>query len=174
MRRTNYGLYPNPEIDANNWHQVKGLTSADSSFRGYTIHITEWQHNNPEEHYWPQTTVRVYKHGKLCAEFNRNYPTFVGILATQNNTDYLITSANYQCITICNLSTGEVKSYTDLDDVKHGFGFCPIEFDWDEEENTLVVEGCLWGFPTERMICEGIDLENPTNAFNRAQWVDEE
>lgn len=169
MRRMNYGLYPNPEIDTENWHTTKGRTIADASYRGYTIHITEWKHNDAESTYWSQMTVKVYKHGKLCAEFNRNYHAFVGIIANQNGTDYLITSANYQCITICNLSTGEVKSYTDLDDIKHGMGFCPVELDWDEDENTLIIDGCHWGWPVERMVCTGINLENPAPALNRAE-----
>lgn len=122
-----------------------------------------------QERVWGSSVIEIYKDGKPLCEFVRNYPSFHAIFAEQNGVDFIITSGDYQCITIVNLNTGEIKSYVDVDDKKLGCGFCPIYFDWDED--TLYVEGCVWACPYETMIAREIDLLNPIDAFNNADWT---
>ena len=172
MQRKNYNIYPNAKIDFDSYipDAVRELES--DRIKDYKVTITMYKHQDPEKHYWASMMVQIKnKEGKVCAEFGRNYYSLDGIVVSQNGIDYFVTSSNYQCITICNLCTGEVKSYTDIDDIKHGCGFCPIYFDWDE--NTLYVEGCIWACPYETMKCSNIDLENPIPAFNTAEWLDD-
>ena len=172
MRRENYGLYPNVTIDLEKYIEAESRELESKRLNRYTVIATTYKYHDPEKHYWNYTKVQVKDAaGKVCVEFWRNYYSLDGIVVTQNNTDYFISSSDYQCITICNLSTGEVKSYTDVDDIKHGCGFCPIYFDWDD--GTLYVEGCIWACPYETMKCSNIDLENPIPAFNSADWLDD-
>jgi hypothetical protein len=173
MFRENYGLYPNVTIDLEKCVVSESKELDAERLNGYTAIVTTYKCNDPEKRYWNIMQVQVKdKNGKVCAEFERNYHSVDGIVVTQNGTDYFISSSNYQCITICNLKTGEVKSYTDVDDIQHGCGFCPIYFDWDD--GTLYVEGCIWAFPYETMKCSNIDLENPIPAFNTAEWMDDD
>lgn len=128
--------------------------------------------NTETERTWGVVKVEIFKDDEFYMSFIRNYPTLPITYAKQNDQEYLITSADYQCITIINLTKKTIKNYVDTDDIKYGAGFCPMSFDWDED--TLYVEGCIWGCPTETMICREIDLENPTEAFNNAEWEDDD
>lgn len=173
MYRKNYGIYPNVTMDMDKYVAGESRELNADKLNGYTVTATTYKYHDPEKHYWNYTKVQVKNAaGKMCAEFWRNYYSLDGIVVTQNGTDYFISSSDYQCITICNLSTGEVKSYTDVDDIKHGCGFCPIYFDWDD--GTLYVEGCIWACPYETMKCENINLEDPVESFNHATWIDED
>ena len=173
MYRENYGLYPNVVIDTALYAPGKTRELSAEKLKGYSVKITTWECKDPEKHYWEYLFVQIFDQtGKLCAEFARNYYGVDGIVVTQNGTDYFIASSNYQCITIANLKTGEVKSYTDVDDIQHGCGFCPVDFEWDD--GTLLVDGCIWACPYETMKCENIDLENPIPSINTAIWIDED
>lgn len=133
----------------------------------YNVIKSDYEYTK-NEHTWNVSLISIYKNNNLLCEFVRNYPSISAIYVQQNNTDYLITTSNYQTITIVNLNNGVITSYTDIDDIKFGCGFCPISFDYDE--NTLFVEGCIWGMPYEIMTCENIDLSNPIESFNNANW----
>lgn len=143
----------------------------------YIIIKNNYHHMDPNRKYWDMLIIDIWKRNehlpleKICS-FGRNYPSFNAAYARQNNTDYLITSSDYQTITIINLNTGEIKSYADKDCLAIGGGFCPIYFDTDEDY--LMIEGCVWGGPMERMHCHDIDFANPTKAFNNAEWTDDE
>ena len=117
---------------------------------------------------WSILKVEIEKDGEPYIDFIRNYPSLPLLYVEQNEEEFIITSTDYQCITIINLTTKEIKTYADVDDLKFGGGFCPISFDWDED--TLYVNGCIWGCPEETMIAREIDLNNPTEAFNKADW----
>lgn len=174
MYRNNYNLYPNVKVNHELYEPVsEEIMHFDHDNPNYKVKVTTWKCKDKTKHYWGNMSAQITdQNNKVCAEFDRNYYSLHGAFVTQNNTDYFITSSDYQCITIINLKTGEVKSYTDVDDIKHGCGFCPIYFDWDE--GTLYVEGCVWAFPWETMKCSNIDLENPIPAFNAAEWIDED
>jgi hypothetical protein len=112
--------------------------------------------------------IEIYKDNEPYIEFYRNYPSISIAFAEQNSKEFIITSEDYQCITIINLTDKVIKTYTDVDDIQMGCGFCPVDIDWDEY--TLYIEGCIWGCPYETMICRDIDLQNPIDAFNNAEW----
>lgn len=117
---------------------------------------------------WGLLKVEIEKDGEPYMEFIRNYPSLPILYVEQNEQEFLITSVDYQCITIINLTTKEMKTYGEVDDLKHGAGFCPISFDWDDGD--LYVDGCIWACPEETMIAREIDLNNPIDAFNHADW----
>lgn len=135
----------------------------------YKINLQVYRHP-VKENSWNVQLISIYRNDTLLCSFVRNYHHLPILYVKQNDTDYLITSSNYQTITIINLSNGEIKSYVDIDDFNYGCGFCPVYFDWDDEDNTLSVEGCIWACPYEIMICENIDLSNPIESFNNATW----
>lgn len=144
----------------------------------YTIIIENYHYMDPNVKYWDQKIITIYKNigakeplKKIC-EFGRNYPSFKAAYVEQNGIEYLITSGDYQSIAIVNLNTGEVKEYADIQRRKHGWGFCPTWFNADEDY--LCIEGCYWGGDMERMHCYGIDYSNPIEAFDNAEWSDDE
>lgn len=106
--------------------------------------------------------------------YTRNYYG-VGPLcyAQQNGQEFIICSTDYQCITIINLTTGERHTYGDKEAVEDGFGFCPVEARWDENNNRLFIVGCIWAFPYEQMVCNIPDLNHPEEGFNTAVYYDE-
>lgn len=157
----NYVLHEVKDIS----NKIRGLCSPYSVIQQNYKHATK-------DHIWGSSIIQICSNGTVMFEFVRNYPSFDAIFVEQNGIDYIITSGDYQCITIINLDDMTAKSYVDIDDIKHGSGFCPISFDWDED--TLYVEGCIWACPYETMICREIDLSNPIEAFNNAEWVDED
>lgn len=141
-----------------------------------------WYHKTPEQwqiystlmkrsdkpNTWGLLKVEIEKDGEPYLEFIRNYPSIPVLYIEQNEIEFLITSLDYQCISIINLNTKEIKTYGEVDDLQHGVGFCPISFDWDDGD--LYVDGCIWACPEETMIAREIDLTNPTEAFNKADW----
>lgn len=152
-------------------HEVKEITNDIRDLPVcYRVMKQNFKHAT-EEHVWGSSIIQILKGDEVLCEFVRNYPSFNAIFVEQNGIDFIVTSGDYQCITIVNLNNGEIKSYVDVDDKKHGCGFCPIYFDWDED--TLYVEGCIWACPYETMIARNIDLLNPTAAFNSADWEDD-
>lgn len=146
-------------------YQVRDLPQPYSVIKQSFKHATD-------DHVWGSSLIQICSNGTVMFEFVRNYPSFEAIFVEQNGVDYIITSGDYQCITIVNLDDMEAKSYVDVDDKKFGCGFCPIYFDWDED--TLYVEGCVWGCPYETMICRDIDLSDPIAAFNGAEWTSDD
>lgn len=136
----------------------------------YTFENLYW--SIPDSNYWDYADLKVYKNNKLIATVRKNYHNIEYHYVRQNDTDFLITSEDYQAITIVNLDTGVIKTYGDWDDIKKGFGFCPIYFDWDESVDELIIEGCVWAGPYEYMKTYIPDLNNPD--FNTAEFWDEE
>ena len=122
--------------------------------------------------YWDILKIEIYYKDSLLCSFIRNYPTFSAVkYIEQKGIPYLVTSADYQCILIVNLLTGEKREYGDEEGIKKGWGFCPITFDWDDSVSpTLYVDGCFWGADMETMTCSNIDLSNPIESFNNATF----
>lgn len=172
MFRKNYSIIEPREYDLSVFDIVDERKKAE----------THWYHIMPEQwavfttlfkrsdkpRTWGVMKVEIEKNGEPYMEFLRNYPSLPFLYIEQNGEEFAITSTDYQCITIINLTTKEIKTYSDLDDLKYGSGFCPIGFDWDEGD--LYVDGCVWGCPEETMIARDIDLKNPIDAFNNADW----
>lgn len=144
------------------------------SYYGYHKIPEQWQiystlmKRSDKPHTWGLLKVEIEKDGKPYLEFIRNYPSLPVLYIKQNGIEFLITSLDYQCISIINLNTKEIKTYGEADDLRYGAGFCPISFDWDDGD--LYVDGCIWACPEETMIAREIDLNNPTEAFNKADW----
>lgn len=143
----------------------------------YTVIKSNYHYQNPNAHCWDVNIITIYENvgpGPLrqVCEFARNYPSFSAEYVRQNGKDYLLTSGDYQSITIVNLTDGIVKSYADPDCLAFGAGFCPIDF--CACEDYCWIEGCVWGGDRERMHCDNIDYSNPIKAFNNARWSDDE
>lgn len=145
----------------------------------YTVTKHIYSYYDPEAHYWDMSVIVIYKEGKELCRFLRNYGSIPMIYVKQCGRDFLITSGDYQCITIVDLEKSEVKSYTDPINRKFGAGFCPInfyydEYEWGDKITELMIEGCVWGGPFERMYCENINLRHPIPSLNEAKWADED
>lgn len=113
---------------------------------------------------WNVIKLKIYKNNKLLTTVNRNYPDEAdSVYVKQNNSEYLITSGDYMCITVVNLTTNVVKSYTNDKMYKIGAAFCPYDFDY--EDNTLIVTGCVWGGDEETYYFHNVNFNKPKFDF---------
>lgn len=136
----------------------------------FKIIQNECLHN--EKKYISHTHTKIYKDEIFLLEYYTNYSNAPYLFIKDK---YLLTTIDYQCITIINLQTKEVKTYGDRKRLEMGAGFCPIAFDYDEEDNELIITGCYWGVPEGKMYCEDFDFENPIKSLNEAEvYYDEE
>lgn len=140
----------------------------------YSVNVEHFECKNHEKHYWNQCKVHIYENGNEIISFNRNYGAPKAIYVLQNNKEFIVTSADYQCITIVNLTDKTIESYTNEKTYKFGGGFCPISFDWDEDDNTLEIYGCVWACPYGTYYFENIDLSNPTFDWENAKYIDDD
>ena len=139
----------------------------------YSVKVEHFTCKNPEKHYWDQCKIHIYEDGQETIIFSRNYSTPKAIYVSQNEKDFIVTSANYQCVTVINLTDKTIESYTNEEKYRLGGGFCPISFDWDEDDNTLEVYGCVWGCPYGTYYFKNIDLSNPVFDWKNARYKDE-
>lgn len=140
----------------------------------YSVKVERFTCKNPEKHYWDQCKVHIYEDSQETIVFSRNYGAPKAIYVSQNGKDFLVTSANYQCVTVINLTDKTIESYTNEEAYRLGGGFCPISFDWDEGGNTLEVYGCVWACPYGTYYFKNIDLSNPVFDWKNARYEDED
>ena len=138
----------------------------------YLVKYQVYKYNDRNKHYWEQIEINILKNNEQFLTIGRNYSSIVQpIYAHQNGKDFLITSGNYMCITIVNLTDGTVESYTDEDAYKEGGAYCPICFtSWNEESSTLQFKGCVWGGEYYLIKFTGVDLECPIFDFYKAKY----
>lgn len=142
----------------------------------YHVCFQDYKYIDPEKKYWNQMKINVYKNDELFVSIGRNYSSLPRPLyACQNGKEFLITSGDYMCITIINLTDKTVESYTDENRYKIGAAFCPTTFtDWDEDTSSLEFEGCVWGGSFEIITFKNLDLSNPVFDFSKAICVEED
>lgn len=110
------------------------------------------------EGYWNFTRGKVYYKDELIADVKRNYGSFhYRFIDHDNGNTYLVCGEDYQGYTIVNCTQRTVNTFIPEEWLK-GWGFCWIETDIDLSGNELIVEGCYWGAPYERVI---YDFSNP-------------
>lgn len=140
-----------------------------------------------EKKYWDICSYDILKYDeeslefKLYMSFGRNYHSLGKDLIAyviQNNKEFLITSSDYQYLTILNLTDKEIKSYS-YGNPNIGAGFCPISIKYFQSsdnnlDNELKVYGCFLGAPYETLIIKNVDLNNLSNSYNMIfQEIDE-
>lgn len=118
--------------------------------------------NKKNSRYWSHIKIDIYKDGELWFTFYRNYsaiPPF-GYLV-QNGKEYLVTSSNYQCITVINLTDKKMESYC-LGNFEYGGGFCPTDIYVDTcyDSIDIKIEGCYWGGDYGYFILEDVNMEH--------------
>ena len=144
-----------------------------------------------EERYWDITSYAILKYDDNLNTFNneswlafaRNYHSLGDDLLAytiQNGKEFIITSSDYQYLTICNLTDREIKSYA-YGDPDHGNGFCPVSVEFyinEDSTNELKVYGCFWACPYETLIIKNVNLEDLSESYNiknkDIQRIDEE
>lgn len=161
-------------INKNEWAE-KGDETPISVYglpHQYRVNYQLYKYNDPDKHYWNQMEIKIYKDDELFLTLGRNYGSIANpVYAHQNGKDFLITSGDYMCITVVNLTDGTVESYTDEDCYNKGWAYCPTSFSWwDEETSTLQLEGCVWGGEFEIITFRDLDLENPMFDFSKAEY----
>ena len=127
--------------------------------------------------YWDVCSYDIFKYDENNNEyepymiFGRNYHTLSNdclIYTKQNEKEFLITSSDYQFLTILNLTDGIIKSYC-YGNYTTGNGFCPVSieyYDNEKNENTLKVYGCFWGAPYETLVINNVDLNDLSESYN--------
>ena len=87
------------------------------------------------QHY-DKLEIELHDKDKYYFTFARNSPNIPPMMyVKQNNQDFIITSGDYQCISIYNITTKQFTDYIYKDDRDyiHFRGFCPLEYKWTEE-----------------------------------------
>lgn len=162
------------KLNKGEWEQYSEDTYVDVTNlpEQYKVIKTEYR-NVLSEDVWNVIRLKIYKEHKLFATVNRNYPSEAeSVYVKQGKNEYLVTSGDYMCITVVNLTTGEVKSYTDEEKYQVGAAFCPYAFDYDD--GTLFVTGCVWGGWEETYCFPNVDFSNPVFDFDSAEYVESE
>lgn len=115
----------------------------------YTAIKESYRYADNKVNYWNQLKIIILKNGKNYMSFNRNYPSVphLAYAKMRNGKEYIITSGDYQCLTIVNLTEKKIESYC-LGDYDKGWGFCPTSIDVEKNEDGTIdlrIEGCYWG-----------------------------
>jgi len=108
---------------------------------------------------WDYTRgVVTDKNANLIADVKRNYSSFPYLWVFHPNGDeYLVCGEDYQGYTIVNATKRTVQTFIP-EGWLNGVGFCWIDLNFDSEAQHLVVEGCYWACPYERVT---YDFSNP-------------
>lgn len=168
---------PEKWIEQSNRYQVCINDSEDFHFNNvgpWSIEAIPYKYFDDEKRYWRQLKIVIKNNGEEYMTLYRNYssmPTCAYV--RQNSKEYLITSLDYQCISIINLTDKTYESYC-LGDHDKGWGFCPYEFYADEDDGVvnLEVTGCYWGGPEEHFKLEIKDLDHFEFPDEIEMWSD--
>lgn len=92
------------------------------------------------------------------ADIFRNYSHFwFKFIEHSNGRNYLLCGHDYQGITIIELETMHRTDYLNKG-YTGGFGFCPVDAEYDIDNNALKINGCIWGAEFEIIT---FDFSNP-------------
>lgn len=139
----------------------------------FCIYSTHYQYCDEDKHYWSVIKISIYKNNNLLLNLFRNYSSLADVIyVEQNLRRYLVTSIDYQCITVIDLDAGTAENYTDEAAYKNGRGFCPINFDYDQDEGTLDVTGCFWGAPIALLRFYRVDFSNFEESMTRQGYIE--
>jgi hypothetical protein len=109
---------------------------------------------------WDYSQGNVYRGDSTVpiATINRNYGSFpfAFVEGHPNGQDYLVCGEDYQGLTVVELKTGLRRDSTDKDSDK-GWGFCPVDFLFNPENQVLLIRGCYWGDSYEDRIVDFTD-----------------
>lgn len=122
----------------------------------YTLEISEY---NTKKGYFNVTRGIIKNGDEIIADIKRNYSAFPYYFVKHKNGKlYLLCGEDYQGYTIVNITDKTTQTFIP-EEWKNGVGFCWIEMDdYDEDDNQLRVEGCIWGWPYEVI---KYDFSNP-------------
>ena len=129
MFRKNYSIIEPREYDLSVFDIVDERKKAE----------THWYHIMPEQwavfttlfkrsdkpRTWGVMKVEIEKNGEPYMEFLRNYPSLPFLYIEQNGEEFAITSTDYQCITIINLTT-----FSSLNDIHLATSVSSFNYFW--------------------------------------------
>lgn len=119
---------------------------------------------------WNYSRGTVYDlEGNEICDVKRNYSTFHHSFINKNNHEWLITGRSYMSQTIVNLDTGEI--FEPSGDQYNGHGFCWAAETLFPDEQTLLVEGCIWAAPYEYRF---YDFSDPSKGWPELEIINEE
>ena len=163
-------------IDRNNYTlieiKLENILDINNQSSKYFMRQLLWRHwNNSHTLHWDQLELEIYSNNKIYYKFARNTPHPPPTLyIIQNNEEFIITSGNYQCISIYNLTRNEFKDYVypNDDEINYWRGFCPLQYQWNK--NTLIITGQVPEGPIEILQVHNVNLNNLT--FQEIDWDD--
>ncbi len=101
---------------------------------------------------WDYTQGLVYRQGsdQPIADVRNNYRHFPYLFVEDhpNGHPYLVCGEDYQGQTVIELDTGARRDFLPKEAAK-GHGFCWASYEYNRENQLLVVEGCYWACPYE-------------------------
>lgn len=152
--------------------QTMPIWDKDNKKSPYYIRQLTWRYwSDDGKQHWDRIEVEILSNSEKYFTFARNCPNTPPLLyVKQYNQEFLVTSGDYQCISIYNLTKRTFKEYVYPrdDEYIHYRGFCPLEYKY--KDNTLTIIGQVPYGPMEIMIIHDIDLDNIT--FKNIEWDD--
>ncbi len=135
-----------------------------------------YKFDNNVNKYWDVSSYDILKYNnenntfENWMSFGRNYHLLDSDMfayCIQNDKEFLITSSNYQYLTVLNLTDKEIKSYS-YGNPEIGNGFCPVSIEYfqSDYDNELHVYGCFWGAPYSTLIFKNVDLNDLSESYN--------
>lgn len=134
----------------------------------WEVTLSDWHHPS----WWDYKFVQLSLHGCTITSFFRNFPQIVHpMYARQNDNEFIITSRDYRCLSIYNITTDTWTDYIypDENEYANGRAFCPkciAPF----VNDTLIIFGGVFDGPEECMVLPQVDLNNIM--FDNVVWLD--
>ena len=104
----------------------------------------------------------------------KDVPLFRFQFFQKNSQEWLYSGAHYMLQLFINLDTCEVFDDTgkikETEEFKNGTAFCWGSIDLTKDGNTLIVDGCVWGWPYE---IKFFDFSDPKNGWPELNVYDE-
>ena len=151
------------------------VIDSETIHSNYRININKYIYtdNNNIQYYKLEINILNKTTKQILYTFNRNNDKCVmPILVRQNDKEFILTSGDYQCISIYNVTNNIFTDYVYGGEVAYeaNHGFCPQEYIWNKDVDTLFIYGQINFGPPEVLMIHHPDFQNLT--FTDIEWTD--
>ena len=128
---------------------------------------------NNINYYKLEINILDKKTKSILYTFSRNTDSCVmPILVRQNDKEFILTSGDFQCISIYNVTDNIFTDYVYGGDeaYEEDRGFCPKDYVWNDKTQTLFIYGKIDFGPPEVLMIHNPDFQNLN--FDNIEWTD--
>jgi len=125
----------------------------------YELHLS-WHETGKNT--WNLSRGKVFRDGELITTVFRNYSSFPHLFVEGHpKGSFLVCGEDYQGQTVIELDTGKRIDLLPKE-AEQGHGFCWSSYEYNEANQMLVVNGCIWAAPYEYRF---YDFSDPMNGW---------